>query len=135
MKIKPVEIMWANSRHSEVQKRLIKFNHLHAKNESYLHTPFAEPFLKNQGFIKSFFVLNHCIFSCKNGASMLSLGDPNLTTKTVSAMIPIVVLLLVRATTSNTRYRCTKGLHINSCHNLQYHCVSYLLLDIHFNYT
>lgn len=62
MKIKPVEIVWANSRHSEVQKRLIKFNHLHAKNESYLLPthPKAEPFLRNQGFIKSFFVLNHC---------------------------------------------------------------------------
>lgn len=66
---------------------------------------------------------------------MLSLGDPNLTTKTVSAMIPIVVLLLVRAKTSSARYRCTKGLHINSCQILKYHCASYLLLDIHFNFT
>ena len=102
-KIKPVEIVWANSRHSEVQKRFIKFNHLHAKNESYLHTLTLNPSSRIRVSLRPF-VLSHCSCSCKNCDCMLSLGDPNLTTKTVSAVIPIVVLLLVRAKTSSTRY-------------------------------
>lgn len=57
MKIKPLRIGWANSRHSEVQKRLIKFDHLHAKNESYLHSLKLNP---SSGIKVSF---SHCSFS------------------------------------------------------------------------